>query len=102
MGKIHDSNQIAVKCALGESKSTIENAAQIFTCVLYRDTDVSDYGQDEQAMARTVDEAEVGVIAFRAPAELLERVDATAAAEGISRSDVARRALMRDLERRVG
>ena len=45
------------------------------------------------SMTRTADEAEAGVIAFRAPAELLERVDATAAMEGTSRSDVARRAV---------
>lgn len=39
------------------------------------------------------------VIAFRAPAELLLSADRIAATEGISRSDVARRALMRDLNR---
>ena len=37
---------------------------------------------------------EGGVIAFRAPAALLQAADTAAAAEGISRSDVARRALL--------
>ena len=50
--------------------------------------------QLEQALQRG------GIIAFRAPAELVAEVEAAAAAEGISRSDVARRALMRDLARR--
>jgi hypothetical protein len=40
-----------------------------------------------------------GVLAFRVSAELLERADLAAAVEGISRSDVARRALLRDLAR---
>ena len=40
------------------------------------------------------------VIAFRASAELMAKADSVAAAEGISRSDVARRALMRDVLRR--
>jgi hypothetical protein len=39
------------------------------------------------------------VIAFRASADLLDRAEALAASEGISRSDVARRALLRDLAR---
>ena len=38
------------------------------------------------------------VIAFRASAELMDTVKAAAAKEGISRSDVARRALIRDLK----
>ena len=37
------------------------------------------------------------VIAFRASAALLANAEKAAAAEGISRSDVARRALIRDL-----
>lgn len=37
------------------------------------------------------------ILAYRAPPELIAAVDALAAAEGISRSDYARRALMRDL-----
>ena len=41
-------------------------------------------------------------IQFRAPAGLIATVDAAAAAEGISRSDIARRALLRDLRRRKG
>ncbi len=40
-----------------------------------------------------------GIIAFRAPADLIASAEAKAAAEGISKSDVARRALMRDLLR---
>jgi hypothetical protein len=40
-----------------------------------------------------------GIVAFRATAELIERAEAQAAAEGITRSDVARRALLRDLAR---
>ena len=40
-----------------------------------------------------------GVVAFRANAELIAQVEATAASEGISKSDVARRALIRDLVR---
>ena len=39
------------------------------------------------------------VIAFRAEPELQAWADATAAAEGISRSDVARRALLRERQR---
>ena len=41
--------------------------------------------------------AERSIIAFRADPELIERAERAAAAEGISRSDVVRRALMRDL-----
>ena len=52
-------------------------------------------------MMKTADEDERGlVIAFRAPADLIATVDAAAAAEGISRSDIARRALLRDLRRK--
>ena len=40
-----------------------------------------------------------GVIAFGVDAELLAKADAAAAEEGISRSDVARRALLRELQR---
>lgn len=40
-----------------------------------------------------------GTIAFRASKKLIARVEATAAAEGISKSDVARRALMRDQQK---
>ena len=39
------------------------------------------------------------VITFRANARLLAEAEALAASEGISRSDVARRALLRDLDR---
>jgi hypothetical protein len=39
------------------------------------------------------------VIAFRANARLIAEAEALAASEGISRSDVARRALLRDLDR---
>jgi len=38
-----------------------------------------------------------GIVAFRAAPELITGIDVVAAAEGISRSDVARRALIRDL-----
>jgi hypothetical protein len=39
------------------------------------------------------------VIAFRVNARLIAEAEALAASEGISRSDVARRALLRDLNR---
>jgi hypothetical protein len=39
------------------------------------------------------------VIAFRAPAELASAAEEAAAREGLSRSDIARRALIRDLDR---
>jgi hypothetical protein len=39
------------------------------------------------------------VIAFRAPPDLHQWADEAAAAEGISRSDIARRALLRDRQR---
>jgi hypothetical protein len=39
------------------------------------------------------------VIAFRAPPDLHAWADEAAAAEGISRSDIARRALLRDRQR---
>ena len=54
-------------------------------------------------MAKTAEEqAEErgGIIAFRASAELLERVDSVAANEGISRSDVARREVILGLRKR--
>ena len=38
-----------------------------------------------------------GTIAFRASAELIALIEAKAASEGISKSDVARRAALRDL-----
>ena len=49
----------------------------------------------------TVEQAEQrgGIIAYRASAELIAEIEAAAAAEGITRSDVARRAVMRDLAR---
>jgi metal-responsive CopG/Arc/MetJ family transcriptional regulator len=40
-----------------------------------------------------------GIIAFQADAELIATADAIAAEEGISRSDVARRALKREVQR---
>jgi hypothetical protein len=40
-----------------------------------------------------------GIIAYRASAKLIAEIEAAAAAEGITRSDVARRAVMRDLAR---
>ena len=40
-----------------------------------------------------------GIIAYRASAKLIAEIEAVAAAEGITRSDVARRAVMRDLAR---
>jgi hypothetical protein len=39
------------------------------------------------------------IIAFRAPADLAARIVAAAATEGISKPDVARRAVLRDLAR---
>jgi hypothetical protein len=39
------------------------------------------------------------IIAFRCPQDLVAAAESAAAAEGISKSDVARRALMRDLRR---
>ena len=38
-----------------------------------------------------------GIIAFRASAELIALIEAKAASEGISKSDVARRAALRDM-----
>ncbi len=46
---------------------------------------------DEQAYQRGA------IVAFRAPRELLEAIELAAAKEGLSRSDVARRACLRDL-----
>jgi hypothetical protein len=50
-------------------------------------------------MKAQVEQAEQrgGIIAFRAPAELVAEVEAAAAAEGISRSDVARREETNDI-----
>ncbi len=45
-------------------------------------------------------ESHLVVVGFKAPADLVARADIAARAEGLSRSDIARRALMRDLERR--
>ena len=42
-------------------------------------------------------QSRIAIIAFRATPELMANVEAVAAAEGITRSDVARRALIRDL-----
>ena len=44
-----------------------------------------------------VEQGQGATIAFRANPELMANVEAVAAAEGITRSDVARRALIRDL-----
>ena len=44
-------------------------------------------------------EEQCAIIAFRAPPELVAAVDSAAALEGVSRSDIARRAVMRDLRR---
>ena len=51
-------------------------------------------------MAKSADELEAqrgGIIAFRASPEMIADAEAAAAVEGITRSDVARRALLRDL-----
>jgi hypothetical protein len=48
-------------------------------------------------MSDRLTETDIAIIAFRAPADLAAAADQAAAAEGISRSDVARRALIRDL-----
>jgi hypothetical protein len=50
--------------------------------------------------AAPADERNGGIIAFRASADLLVSIEAAAASEGISRSDIARRALIRDLRAR--
>jgi hypothetical protein len=55
-------------------------------------------------MTKIVEEIEAeqergGIIAFRATADLIGRVETAAAVEGISKSDVARRAVIRDLAR---
>ncbi len=42
------------------------------------------------------------IIGFKAPADLIARTEAAAKAEGVSMAAIARRALMRDLERRAG
>ena len=55
---------------------------------------------DGDTQARTMTDRAMGeVIAFRANARLIAEAEALAASEGISRSDVARRALLRDLDR---
>jgi hypothetical protein len=50
-------------------------------------------------MSNMKDDEEVGsiVVAFRADRRLAARADEAAAKEGLSRSDIARRALLRDL-----
>jgi hypothetical protein len=45
---------------------------------------------------KTEDE-QTGIVAYRASRALIAEIEAAAAAEGISRSDVARRAVIRDL-----
>ena len=51
-------------------------------------------------MSDTVEERRRGtVVGFRADHALVERLLASAAAEGLTRSQVARRALIRDLSR---
>jgi hypothetical protein len=42
-------------------------------------------------------EVESSIIAFRAPKDLVAATEAAAVSEGISKSDIARRALIRDL-----
>jgi metal-responsive CopG/Arc/MetJ family transcriptional regulator len=41
----------------------------------------------------------VGLVSFQASHDLISAIDEAAAKEGVSRSDIARRALMRDLQR---
>ena len=53
----------------------------------------------EQRLRMRGQEGLDAVIAFRANARLSVEAEALAASEGISRSDVARRALLRDLDR---
>jgi hypothetical protein len=50
-------------------------------------------------MAKDKGDHRGAVISFLAPPQMIERMDDAAAAEGISRSDVARRAVLRDLQR---
>ena len=51
------------------------------------------------ARAEEIERHSGSIVAFRAPPQMVERMDDAAAAEGISRSDVARRAVIRDLGR---
>jgi hypothetical protein len=55
--------------------------------------------ETEIEMARAEDEAQRAglIIAFRAPRTLADAAEAAAAREGLTRSDIARRALMKDL-----
>jgi hypothetical protein len=48
-------------------------------------------------MKDRTDEVDSAIVAFRAPRDLLAAIEAAAAAEGISKSDITRRAVMRDL-----
>lgn len=50
-------------------------------------------------MPAEVETARNTMIGFKAESDLVARADAVARAEGLTRSAVARRALMRDLER---
>ncbi len=45
------------------------------------------------------DEVDCAIVAFRARKDLVEAVESAAAAEGVSKSDVVRRATIRDLVR---
>ena len=54
---------------------------------------------EQTVSAKEAEDRWGGIVAFRAPPQMIERIDNAAAAEGISRSDVARRAVLRDLTR---
>jgi predicted transcriptional regulator len=48
----------------------------------------------------TPDELHPTVVAFRATPQLVQALDAAAEKEGLKRSDIARRAALRDLQRK--
>jgi hypothetical protein len=48
----------------------------------------------------TPDELHPTVVAFRASLQLVQALDAAAAQEGLTRADIARRAALRDLQRK--
>ena len=58
---------------------------------------VNGHNITDNAMPDIESQSRIAIIAFRATPELMANVEAVAAAEGITRSDVARRALIRDL-----
>jgi hypothetical protein len=51
-------------------------------------------------MTRTSDEIQSVVVAFRASQALISALDEAASREGLTRADIARRAALRDLQRK--